>query len=125
MKAICTCSFQRHGGIARKGETISLTPSEAADKFVMSCVKPVEDAAPPSAQPYLGNGVPVDPKPPPAAAAKEFDPDAATADELRAKLDELGIAYAKSQTKGELRALYAKVMEAIAGSPAETKPKEE
>lgn len=125
MKAICTRSFQFRGSMARTGQTLILSKADMGNRFVMAHVKPVEDDAPPAAQPYLGNGVLVKPKQPPAAVAKEFDPNAATVDALRAKLDELGIAYSKSQNKGELQALYAKVMEAIAGSPAETKPKEE
>lgn len=124
MKAICTRSFQRHGGIARSGQTIILSQAERSDPFVMARVKPVEDGAQAPEPVYMGNGVPVQDKKPPAAEAKEFDPDTATVDALRAKLTELGIVYSTRQTKGELQALYAKVAEAIAGSPEQTRKPE-
>lgn len=121
MKAICTRSFQRRGGIARTGQTLVLSPDEQRDPFVLAHVKIVEDDAPAPAPEHTGSGTPVQPKPTPAATAAGFDPETATLNALRKKLSELGVHYAQSQTKGELQALYAKAMEAIAGSPAETK----
>lgn len=125
MKAVCTRSFQRRGGIARTGQTLILTPEETSDKFVMAHVRIVGDDDPAPDRAFTGSGSLVKDEPTPAAQTADFDPESATFNALRKKLSELGVHYSPSQTKGELLALYAKAMEAIAGSPKDTKKLEE